>query len=206
MRALVFEALILALLISAYLLYQYYKKWKMKQRIARCVNSCPDDILHSLYSWRYQVDIPSAYRVRPGEETSFAVAIVNEFQQTLMSQYFQGSHPIPLIQSRTLRDFNRSYTDTDYCMYAFLRFLGNYDLGYQFCGHDVLGDCISTEHFKGGGYWRTYSLTDFGVTYFKLLYAATKICKSISAFVVSDTCESASDCIDSRQIQISFRQ
>lgn len=109
--------------------------------------------------------IPKEYWV--GRNDEYVNEILCLYQEELSKKYFNG-----MIQpSSSVAKLKRQ----EYFMLTLCYFLSNHENDRELCGKEMrtFKSRIDSKH---GGYTDTYSLTDFGVAFFKLLYISTAVC------------------------------
>jgi hypothetical protein len=109
--------------------------------------------------------IPKEYWV--GRNDEYINEIICLYQKELSQQYFNGILlPNSLISK---------LTNEEYFMLTLYYFLSKHENDRELCGKEmrVFKSRIDSKY---GGYTDTYSLTDFGVAFFKLLYISTAVC------------------------------
>lgn len=185
---------------------EYYRKKKLFELVSWSVigdynpylseHSYIDALIFEIITAQQDDSIEHKYRI-DREDFEIVKEIVEEYQSYIAKLYFRNK----------LYLFERKYhvTKKDYFMFMFYHFLSKYSTKSDFIGYNMHRELIESKWFEDGESSSfTYSLSDFGILYYKLYYITYMYCKRSAAFKykVDDWCEHLKEILDERQIKI----
>lgn len=109
--------------------------------------------------------IPEEYWVSRKDEC--VKDILRLYQSELSQQYFNGT----LLSTSSVAKLSNE----EYFMLTLYIFLIKHEDDGELCGKEMRTFKLKFD-YGDGGYKKTYSLTDFGTAFFKLLYISTSVC------------------------------
>ena len=131
---------------------------------------------HYYYDYRFdyfemiqrQLNLADEYKLTKDNKEQ-VVKILKEFKKNLSEKYFSNRIHLPKTKHHIDND-----TFLTYSLYLFLdeRYCSTF-----FCEEPMHKETITHKSSDGGGYSATYSVTEFAITVFKLLYISYMYCK-----------------------------
>lgn len=146
---------------TIYFLYKYYIFHTLFKKVQLCSGYHYgfdfDTLIHN------NPDIDPSCRLKKNE-IDIAKNILNEFQKTLISSYFN--------ESLNAKFLFMNMPDKDYFMYSFFEFLQKHSNSHFFNDLEIL-------KFKSSNYTvDKYTITEEGLTYYKLYYISCYYCEN----------------------------
>ena len=153
--------------------YTYTQKENLKNKVSTCVqgyiggHSSAVDLLHNT---QHQLNIPSQHRLFRSENDP-VTEILNLYRKDLNAKFLNNT----LLHTRYITKMN----DTEYFFFTFYNFFYNHS-----CDTDLgKNEILTLKHKENGAHGRydaEYTLTDFGVIFYKLYHLALSYCETNS--------------------------
>lgn len=150
----------LILFFVSYLLYKYYISHTLFEKIQYCSGfNSGFDIDTIAYSSR---DYDKQYKLK-NEDIDAAIEILHEFQEYMTSLYFK--------KDLSIKRIFLNIPDKTYCMFYFFYYLSDHHCDWKFNNKKIY------EIYSENDYVPEYSLTQFGIVYYKLYYITCFFCE-----------------------------
>lgn len=117
-----------------------------------------------------QLELSSEYKLKKHDKEQ-VVKILQEFKKDLSEKYFSDRLGLPKTKYYATKN-------DDFLMYSLYLFLDKRYYHSFFCEEPMHKETIEYKNYDDDGYTATYSVTEFAITVFKLLYVSYMYCKN----------------------------
>lgn len=170
--AVVFTLFLVVCFLAKWIL-KYYSDNAIRKYVAWCI--APNsglNLFEHIANAQVALQLPAEYCIIEQYEWDYVRIIVSEFQKQLVRSYFR--------EQLTMKKFMHGMRGEDYFMYKITAFLHELHVENRFLDYDMHKKRLSYKEYGSWGgplYDATYSLSDFGRTFFKLYYTTYLFCK-----------------------------
>lgn len=113
---------------------------------------------------RLECNLSDKYAIMTETEKKYEAIILDEFKKHITKNHLNNN--LSLIKSKHI------VPNEIHFFYFLSAFLFNHETKYEFSGQKMFSELISEKKYESGGEDRTYSLSEFGVVYYKTQYLA----------------------------------
>ena len=202
----IISAILFLVVIIAWKYVDKAKKNSLSMELYEHVRWCATkDNYHRQFSLKHYIfktysSIISNYQILEKHDIEMLEELLELYQENLVQRFFGEN-------LSTNKDI-LSLQDDEYFFFTLFCYLNGHNCQTMLGNYTKYELIFRKEYGAYGGtlYDATYSITDFGLVYQKLYYAACKFCENnerTQKLVKYSITQSIADCIDKREIQIS---
>ncbi len=169
-------------------LHELYKERQLKKLVSWIfVNSPLSASGHDfpledyIFNAQYKFEIKKEFCISKELELDFVKEILEEFKKDMFQSYFADN--LKTVKSKYV------ISGEHYFMSSLQRFLQKHQCDHHFLNYDMHKETIAYKEYGSWGgklFDATYALTDFAITYHKMLYIAHTFCKNCKPLAESN--------------------